>query len=60
MSEEAREIIKLASVLESWYQDLDRIRILYQNAEEEYCQLLDEFEAEFGFNLREEYEEKYV
>ena len=39
---------------------LDPIRILFKNAEEEYGQYLAEYEAQFGAKAREEYEEKYV
>ncbi len=42
------------------YKILDNIRTLMENAQEEYRQELEAFEAEFGPELREEYEERYV
>lgn len=43
-----------------WHRQLDKIRILMQNAQEEYEQYLNEFEAECGAKEREKYEEAHV
>jgi hypothetical protein len=40
--------------------ELDPIRQLLKNAEEEYSQTLDEYERQFGSVAREKYEERYV
>lgn len=43
-----------------WYRTLDSIRSLMENAQDEYAQELDAFEKEFGFELREQYEERHI
>lgn len=49
-----------STLQENMLRQLDSIRQLKENAEEEYRQYLDAYEREFGREARERYEEEYV
>lgn len=51
---------KEEETLHSWYRQLDSIRSMMENAQEEYGQYLEEFEAQCGTKEREKYEEEHL
>lgn len=46
--------------IKSWHNQLDKIRVMFENAQEEYESYLREFEDDCGEQEREKYEEAHV